>query len=197
MSTSTYTNTAYTTNYGVKASNGTMGILVSGTKVLIIHRRLKNQHTQENGPPDTWSFPGGGLEPDETPEQCIIREMKEELAVDVTIEPIGDEPVWGMTDDNINGKLWRCTIFVVKQVDDNQQVKINEPTKHAGFRWIEWADLYPMIKADVEEDGKADMEEDGKADGAGQRMFFFEPMKNMVLKYPLRCDPSSLYKRTV
>ncbi|PCD24139.1 hypothetical protein FGRA07_11415 [Fusarium graminearum] len=203
MSTSKYTNTAYTTDYGVKASNGTMGILVSGTKVLIIHRRLKTQDIKENGPPDTWSFPGGGLEEDETPEQCIIREMKEELGVDVAIKPIGDEPAWGTTDDDINGKLWRCTFFVVQLVDDEQKLKINEPTKHVKFEWIEWNDLWDMIKADMEGNGelwdmtKADMEGNGELEELGEMKSFFSTMKNMVLKYPQRCNWLSLYKRIV
>ena len=54
---------------------------------------------------DTWSFAGGGRDLDETPEQCIVREMKEELDVNVAIKPIGDEPVWGMTDDDVDDKL--------------------------------------------------------------------------------------------
>ncbi len=34
---------------------------------------------------DKWEFPGGKMEKDETPEKCIIREIKEELDADIEI----------------------------------------------------------------------------------------------------------------
>ncbi|MFI6173823.1 NUDIX domain-containing protein [Nocardia sp. NPDC051052] len=47
-----------------------------------------------------WAPPGGAVEPDEAPEQSIIRELGEELGVDATIE--GIVGVYGGTD-------WRIT----------------------------------------------------------------------------------------
>ena len=34
--------------------------------------------------PDMWDVPGGHVEPVETPEECIVREMKEEMDIDLT-----------------------------------------------------------------------------------------------------------------
>jgi hypothetical protein len=77
----------------------------------------------------------------------------------------------------------------VEMLTSSLLYQINEPTKHVALEWVEWTELWAMIKADIEGGGEADE--------SGQRMSFFATMKNMVLKYPGRCDPSCLYKRTV
>ncbi len=47
-------------------------------------RVLMCQRPQGKALAGLWEFPGGKLEPGETPEACLIRELKEELAVEVS-----------------------------------------------------------------------------------------------------------------
>lgn len=56
-------------------------VIRDGDKVLIAQR--------QGGPlAGKWEFPGGKLEPGESPEQCLARELKEELGIDVTVKDI-------------------------------------------------------------------------------------------------------------
>ena len=47
-------------------------------KVLIAQRRPQDPH------PLKWEFPGGKVEPGETPQQAVTRELEEELAIRAT-----------------------------------------------------------------------------------------------------------------
>lgn len=39
---------------------------------------------------DEWELPGGKLDPDESPEQCVVREIREELGLDVAADALLD-----------------------------------------------------------------------------------------------------------
>ena len=49
------------------------------------HHILLIRHRQHNTGRSYWVFPGGGIEPNETEEECVQREMKEETNLDVRI----------------------------------------------------------------------------------------------------------------
>lgn len=55
------------------------GLLRDGELILVCQRRASAAH------PLRWEFPGGKLEPGESPDACLQRELLEELAIDATI----------------------------------------------------------------------------------------------------------------
>ncbi len=59
-------------------------ILVSAIVLIDSDRRiLIAQRPEGRSMAGLWEFPGGKVEPDETPEQALIRECEEELAIEV------------------------------------------------------------------------------------------------------------------
>lgn len=57
---------------------GVLGILRNGDRVLMIQRSATVRV------PHAWCFPGGSIEPGESQAEALVREMREELAIDVT-----------------------------------------------------------------------------------------------------------------
>ena len=57
----------------------TAAILINDEKIIIAKRKSTGKL------PNKWEFPGGKIENDETPEQCLKRELKEEFDIDVSV----------------------------------------------------------------------------------------------------------------
>jgi 8-oxo-dGTP diphosphatase len=62
-----------------KITRVTAAILINNSKIIIAKRKSTGKL------PNKWEFPGGKVENDETPEQCLKRELKEEFDIDVSI----------------------------------------------------------------------------------------------------------------
>lgn len=71
---------------------------------------------EENG---TWELPGGGLDFGETPEECLRREIKEEMDLEVT--HIAKQPSYAFTFEkhkNTNYPGWKANIMYEARLKD-------------------------------------------------------------------------------
>ena len=87
-------------------------------KILIAQRNLKKS---QGG---LWEFPGGKIEPNETKEEAIIREIKEEMDIDIETKKFIDQKIFNYPDKDINLIAIEC-----KQIKGD--IKLNE---HEDFK---------------------------------------------------------------
>ena len=72
-----------------------------------------------------WEFPGGKIEPGETAEACIRREIREELGMEIAVGP-----VFTVMEHDYGVKYVRVTFFLAVS-DDTPSAKDRQ-----GFRWV-------------------------------------------------------------
>lgn len=107
--------------------------LVREGRILLVHR-----HPERRTYPDCWDLAGGHIEPGESPEQAVIRECGEELAVRI----VNPQPI-PMASAN-PGIVKHA--FLVEQWEGDP---VNAaPTEHDQLAWFAPADLAQLKLAD-------------------------------------------------
>ena len=94
-------------------------------QVLVVQRGELTDH------PMKWEFPGGKQVPGETEEECIIREIREELSIEIVI----CDRLPQVEHDYGNKKI-RLIPFVCDTLDDMPFL-----TEHVAFKWIDVKEL--------------------------------------------------------
>ncbi len=91
--------------------------------------------------PGAWEFPGGKVEPHETPEQCLVRELKEELRISVRVVAPFMENVHAYPHGT-----FQILSFRVEWVSG-----LIEPLIHDRVEWVRVDDLrrYNLVAGDI------------------------------------------------
>ena len=96
------------------------GVIYKDDKFLIAQRNLKK--TQGG----LWEFPGGKIEKDETGEEALIREIKEEFNADIKVEKYIGENIHHYPERDIKLIFYKAILL-------SDEIKLLE---HEDYKWI-------------------------------------------------------------
>lgn len=112
-----------------------VAIIEQDGAILIARRKQGKQH------PGSWEFPGGTLEDGETPEQCLKRELEEELTIKTEVGSIYCITEYKYSPD------FTIRLLAYRTTTSSYAFNLNN---HEEIRWVKPADLseYDFPEAD-------------------------------------------------
>lgn len=115
--------------------NVTAAVILRGSDVFIARRAPRENMA------GGWEFPGGKIEENETPEECLKRELFEEFGVDSRIGTFFAESVYDYPMSSI-----RLMAYFAEIIQGDICLKV-----HDDFRWVKANELmnFDLLPADV------------------------------------------------
>jgi len=115
--------------------NVTCAVIVSQANQVLVTQRSVTMKL-----PLKWEFPGGKIEPGETPEACLVREIKEELNLDINSGRILQPVIHHYPDFSINLIPFICEII-------GGEIILSE---HTQYLWLDPAELLSLDWAEAD-----------------------------------------------
>lgn len=106
-------------------------VIVREDKILCAKRGYGKQK-------DKWEFPGGKVEKDETPEEALKREIKEELDIDIEVQKYIASDVFSYPEITINLSLFYCKI-ISGAIHDEEHSLLKWCTKEE-MKKLDWSE---------------------------------------------------------
>lgn len=113
----------------------TAAIILKDNKVLIAQR------TPDDKLASKWEFPGGKIEPGETPQECLKREIREELDVDIEVSDFFGESIYAY-----HSRTIKLMAFWCQWISGDLTLNV-----HSQIAWVNRheLDLYDFAPADI------------------------------------------------
>ncbi|MBN8706096.1 MAG: (deoxy)nucleoside triphosphate pyrophosphohydrolase [Bacteroidetes bacterium] len=127
----------------------TCAIIERGGLILAVQRKAGKHLSLK------WEFPGGKIETGESAEHCIVREIREELSLEIGILSDGPEVFHQYDSTSIRMKSFRCQIL-------DGIIRLNE---HENFIWLKPAELNKLDWAEADVPIVRWMERQGLTEG--------------------------------